>query len=92
MTALVERKANWEATRSNFQWVIPEHFNIAHAVCDRHAKDPDKIAMIHETESGKVETWTFRQIQQSANRLANALEGLGIQPGERVGIVLPQCP
>ena len=46
----------------------------------------------HESESGNVETWTFRRIQQSANKLANALENLGLHPGERVGIVLPQCP
>ena len=92
MTALVERKNNWEATESNFQWEIPDVFNIAEAVCDRHAEDPAKVALIHENESGTVESWTFRQIQQYANRLANAMEALGICEGDRVGIVLPQSP
>ena len=92
MTALVERKNNWEATESNFQWEIPYVFNIAEAVYDRHAEDPAKVALIHENESGTVESWTFRQIQQYANRLANAMEALGICEGDRVGIVLPQSP
>ena len=92
MSGLITRKENWDETARHFHWQIPFHFNIADAVCDRHAKDPSKLAMIHEWESGKVETWTFRRIQQSANKLANALENLGLQPGERVGIVLPQCP
>ena len=92
MTALVERKNNWEATESNFQWEIPDVFNIAEAVCDRHAEDSAKVALIHENESGTVESWTFRQIQQYANRLANAMEALGICEGDRVGIVLPQSP
>ena len=92
MTALVERKNNWEATESNFRWEIPDVFNIAEAVCDRHAEDPAKVALIHENESGTVESWTFRQIQQYANRLANAMEALGICEGDRVGIVLPQSP
>ena len=92
MTALVERKNNWEATESNFHWEIPDVFNIAEAVCDRHAEDPAKVALIHENESGTVESWTFRQIQQYANRLANAMEALGICEGDRVGIVLPQSP
>ncbi|MEC7631769.1 MAG: AMP-binding protein, partial [SAR324 cluster bacterium] len=92
MTALVERKNNWEATESNFHWEIPDVFNIAKAVCDRHAEDPAKVALIHENESDTLESWTFRQIQQYANRLANAMEALGICEGDRVGIVLPQSP
>ena len=54
MTALVERKNNWEATESNFQWKIPDVFNIAEAVCDRHAEEHGKVALIHENESGTV--------------------------------------
>ena len=92
MSSLVDRKSSWNEMSKSFRWSIPFQFNIAEAVCDRHARDPEKIAMIHETESGDIQNWTFRQIQLSANRLANALEGLGIQSGDRIGIVLPQCP
>ena len=92
MAPLVKRKENWKETAGNFTWQVPQFFNIAQAACDRHAQDASKPALIHETESGTVETWTFRMLQQAANRLANALEGLGLKPGDCVGIVLPQCP
>ena len=92
MAPLVKRKENWKETAGNFTWQVPQFFNIAQAACDRHAQDASKPALIHETESGTVETWTFRMLQQAANRLANALEGLGLKPGDCVGIILPQCP
>ncbi len=92
MTRMLKKTGNWEEIIASFRWRVPEHFNIAEAICDRHAGDPRKIALLHETEDGTVESWTFRRLQQSANRLANALRGLGIQPGDRVGIILPQRP
>ena len=35
---------------------------------------------------------TFGELSDDSNRLANALGGLGVAPGDRVGIVLPQRP
>ncbi len=35
---------------------------------------------------------TYAQLEQRSNRLANALLGLGLQRGDRVGIYLPNCP
>src|SRR6202023_4226582 len=32
---------------------------------------------------------TYRQMQQWANRVANGLGALGVAPGERVGLLLP---
>ena len=69
MSSLVDRKASWNETSKSLRWSIPFQFNIAEVVCDRHARDPEKIAMIHETESGDIQNWTFLQIQFSANRL-----------------------
>lgn len=34
---------------------------------------------------------TYEQLEQRSNRLANALCGLGLQRGERVGVYLPNC-
>jgi len=36
--------------------------------------------------------YTFWDLQQQANRLSNALAGLGLKRGDRVGIILPQRP
>jgi len=37
--------------------------------------------------SGDVDKTTYREIFQRINRLANMLEGLGVEPGDRVGVL-----
>src|SRR5690606_25429630 len=39
-----------------------------------------------------AETLTYARLDAEANRLANALEAGGVRPGERVALLLPQCP
>jgi len=76
----------------SFRWDVPERFNIAEACCSRHARDRSRIALHWEDESGAVSSYTFPDLQQQANRLSNALGGLGVRRGDRVGIILPQRP
>ncbi len=37
-------------------------------------------------------TLTYRELDHQVNRFAHALHGLGVRPGDRVMIVLPNCP
>lgn len=83
---------SWDRIVEEFRWDVPETFNMAQAVCDRHVSDSGRIALYYEDDSGREERHTFRDIQQNANRFANVLAALGIQRGDRVGIVLPQRP
>jgi acetyl-CoA synthetase len=76
----------------SFRWDVPERFNIAQGCCRRHAHDPSRVALRWEDEQGATSTHTFRELQEQANRLANALAGLGVNRGDRVGIILPQRP
>ena len=69
-----------------FRWQVPEDFNIGRA-CMRWADDPGRVA-IHAGGS----TWTYRRLADDAGRLAHALQTLGVGRGDRVAIVLPQCP
>ncbi len=48
---------------------------------------PDKAALVFEGF-----TLTYRQLQDSAGRLAGALQSLGVQKGDRVLLFLPNCP
>lgn len=60
---------------------VPELVNIAAGVA------PDKAAFtIYGTEM------TFSQLRRQVIRMANALAGLGIQKGDRVGVHLPNSP
>ena len=48
---------------------------------------PDRAAILFEGRS-----ITYRELDESSNRLANALGGLGIERGDRVAIYLPNTP
>ena len=90
--AIVIRKAKTYAeVCDSFQWSIPERYNIAWDVCDRHA-DCDTPALIHHQSDGETRVYTFLQMKRYANRLANVLVAHGLNPGERVMLLLPQHP
>ena len=82
--------ADYEQLCSEFKWDIPEHYNIGVATRRFGVQDPERIALYYENESGATEQYTFGQILKDSNRLANVLIGMGVQQGDRVGIVLPQ--
>src|SRR5450755_1132652 len=74
------------------RWEVPAEFNIANAVCGRHAGDRSRFAMYWEDESGATAALTFWDLQQQANRLSNVLAALGVGRGDAVAIILPQRP
>jgi len=84
--------ATYDEIRSNFRWRIPEFANVAELACDRHAADPGRLALICEEPDGRQATFTFAQVRDAANRVGNALLGLGLVRGDRVGICLSQRP
>jgi len=47
------------------------------------AAQPDKVALVDD-QPGSVRTWTFAELEQWARRIAAALGGLGVAPGDRV--------
>jgi fatty-acyl-CoA synthase/long-chain acyl-CoA synthetase len=48
------------------------------------ARTPDKPALIDDRPGRRPATWSFGELDRQANRVANALLGLGVQPGETV--------
>jgi acetyl-CoA synthetase len=85
--------AAYAALHANFQWQVPEYFNMAQACSARWAALPDatkRVAVRAYSTGAKSTFYTYSQLQQQANRLSNVLHGLGVKRGDRVGIVLPQ--
>lgn len=73
-----------------FRWTIPARYNIAAATVDKWAaRTPEAAALIVDHDGGS-EITTFRALQADANRLANALRGVGVAGGDRVALVLAQ--
>jgi acetyl-CoA synthetase len=63
---------------------------MAGAVCDRHAGKSSATALLCETSAGQKTRYTFSDLRSLSNRLANAFQSVGVQPGDRVAIILPQ--
>ena len=61
--------------------------NIAQHIQRGQLLFPDKIALIFEDNY-----FTYQQLDQLANRVANGLRGLEIQKGDRVALFLPNIP
>jgi acetyl-CoA synthetase len=74
----------------DFRWQVPDDFNIA-AACLRWADDGDRVAIL-QSDGDTLAPWTYRRLRDAAARLAHALTEHGVTRGDRVAIVLPQCP
>jgi acetyl-CoA synthetase len=90
--SVLPRGKTYDEVYARFRWSVPASFNIAQSICDRHAGDPARLAMIYEDESGRVSEHTFAEFRARSNQLARALRRLGVNRGDRVGLVLSQCP
>ncbi len=85
------RFSSYEQARAQFCWQIPARFNIGTAVCDVWAdREPTRPAIIERELSGPARTWSFAELRDGSNRLANLLTSLGVNAGDRVAILLPQ--
>jgi long-chain acyl-CoA synthetase len=59
------------------------------------ARHPERTALVTAmAAAGRVFTYpvSYRRLQQEVDRFAASLQGLGVQPGDRVALYLPNCP
>src|SRR3954464_4366220 len=75
---------------SAHEWHVPERYNIATDVCDKHERD--RLAMIWEDWRGTERKVSFGELQDLSNKFANVLEKHGIERGDRVATLLPSLP
>jgi acetyl-CoA synthetase len=84
---------DYRETYEKFQWRIPAYYNIGVDVCDRHAaSSPNTTAVICEGEDGQSSEYTYGEVRDLSNRLANALISRGCSQGDRIAILLSQVP
>lgn len=65
-----------------------EQLNIAHECIDRHAVDPERVAIVVAHADGHDEILTYSEIAQDSSRFAHYLAEQGIQAGDRVAVML----
>ena len=66
---------------------LPEVFNAATYFVDRHLDEGGGGDIAIECGDEQV---TYQQVAERANRLGNALRGLGIQPEQRLSVAAPK--
>jgi len=68
--------------------------NIAHEAVDRHLLHGrgNNVAIRWLGKSGERRTFSFADLARATNQFANALEALGVQPGERIFVLMGRLP
>ncbi|GAA4967678.1 acetate--CoA ligase [Kineococcus glutinatus] len=82
------------STMPTARWFAGGRLNVAVNCLDRHveAGRGGKVALHWEGEPGDSRTITYAELSAEVNRLANALQELGIGAGDRVVLYLPVLP
>ena len=80
----------YEDARNSFSWDVPDGFNAATDLVGKH--DGDRVGLYQVDDDGGHETYTFADLDEQSNAVANALAARGIDRGDRVAVVVPQKP
>src|SRR3954464_12792562 len=81
---------SYEEACASHRWEVPERYNIAADVCDKHPRD--KLAMVWEDFRGTQRDVKWGEVQSLSARAANVLRAHGAERGDRVAVVAPATP
>ncbi len=84
----------WETARSRLSGLPDGGINIAHEALDRHLGTPiaNKVALRWMGSRGERRDLRYDELSELSARFSAVLDGLGIQPGERIFLLLPRLP
>ncbi len=74
-----------------YKWFDDGLLNVSYNCLDRHVEAGlgNKVAIIFESDDGKVARVTYSELLERVCRLANVLKAQGVKKGDRVVIYLP---
>ena len=79
---ILDRASGIETPR----WFPGARFNIAESC---FLGNFDAVAIIHRPEGGKLERWTWRELELRAHRVARGLAAAGFGPGDPIAVDMP---
>lgn len=80
----------YQRMRAEHRWRVPERYNMAADVADRHERD--RPALVFEDHRGTHRVVPWGEVQDRSRQVAARLWRLGVRPGDRVAVLLPQRP
>jgi len=88
------RRAGFEPHGGQWSITVAELANIAEDTVGRHARAArgHHPALIYEASDGAVQSLSFAELNDKANRLASTLRNQGVDRGQPVGVHLNQRP
>ncbi|MBO9427285.1 AMP-binding protein [Labrenzia sp. R4_1] len=90
---MLQPASTYDTLTQSFAWPQPATYNMAAIVSDQWAAaTPDRLAIRRVFDDGQTEDWSHLELNRAANRFANALQALGVKPGDRIALLLPQIP
>ncbi|MFZ1815107.1 MAG: AMP-binding protein [Rhizobiaceae bacterium] len=88
---MLQEADDLETVAQAFRWEVPERYNIAVEVCERHAAaTPEKIALVEWRPGLEPKRTSFGELSALSSKLANHFRKIGLKQGDRVAIILPQ--
>ncbi|MFD0827276.1 acyl-CoA synthetase MbcS [Neobacillus sp. M.A.Huq-85] len=69
--------------------IAPENYNLVSEV-ERFAKDPNKLALKWENETGETKQVTYDELLKKVNQASNVLIHNGLQKGDTVLVIVPR--
>ena len=90
---MLPKADSYSALASEFRWQVPDHYNIGVDACDRWAaREPNRIALTFVGPDNQPRDYSYGELRDCSNRLANLFQELGVARGDRVAVLLPQAP
>jgi acetyl-CoA synthetase len=76
------------------KWCVDGRSNIVDTCLEQYlgTSNEGNLALIWEGEDGRTTSLTYLQLSRQVNKACNALQGLGVQKGDAIGLFMPMTP
>ncbi|KAL8174687.1 UNVERIFIED_CONTAM: hypothetical protein K2H54_051373 [Gekko kuhli] len=75
-------------TRMRVWWYVRQKYTIPQLFQETVQRHPEKVALIFQ---GTDESWTFRELDEYSNKVANFLYGQGFRSGDVITLFMESC-